>query len=537
MTAVYDPAAIRVRDARGGAGMVSSGSRYASEAGAQVLREGGNAVDAAVATSLALTVAATPFSGVGGGGFMLVHMAGRGESLMIDYRERAPAGAPPDLFRLDPGGAVMDEENHLGAKAPAVPGTFAGMDMALRKFGTMTMAQVARRAVAYGRDGFEITPFLDWVMARDEDLASAKFRRSEEAASIWLKADGSTYRTGETFRNAQLADAVEAVATRGIGEFYEGQIARAAARLIEDEGGPMRASDLASYRAILRTPVQGEFAGLRFVTSAPPSSGGIALHQLFRPLEPMDLASTGHNTVETIDAMCGALGRVYEARDLLADPDFEPMDTNRLTSRAFLDDLAAGGAGPGGSAGGEGSQTSHFSTVDADGNAVACTESLEAFFGCGLVVPGTGIFLNNTMGDFDPVPGRVNSIEGGKRPRSAMSPIIFLRDGRPVLVAGSAAGPRIITAVAQVVLNVLVHGMDIQEAIAAPRFHHHGGGEIYVESRIGEDVLSGLRERGYEVVVQGDITFLFGGVHAVAVGPDGAHGGADPRRDGVAVAQ
>ena len=201
MTVTYDHTAISVRDAHGDRGMVSSGSRYASEAGAQILRDGGNAVDAAVATSLALSVAATPFSGVGGGGFMLVHMASRGESLMIDYRENSPAAAPPDLFRLDPSGAVLDEENHLGAKAPAVPGTFAGMDLALRKFGTMALSRVAGPAVAYGRDGFEITPFLDWVMARSEDLALAKLGRSEEASSIWLKGDGGTYRTGETMYN------------------------------------------------------------------------------------------------------------------------------------------------------------------------------------------------------------------------------------------------------------------------------------------------------------------------------------------------
>ena len=235
--------------------------------------------------------------------------------------------------------------------------------------------------------------------------------------------------------------------------------------------------------------------------------------------------------------MCGPLGKVYEARDLLGDPDYEPIDINRLTSDSFLDELVTGGVPPVGSAGGDGSQTSHFSVVDADGNAVACTESLEAFFGCGLVIPGTGIFLNNTMGDFDPVPGRVNSIEGAKRPRSAMSPIIFLRDDRPTLVVGSAAGPRIITAVAQVALNVLVHGMDLQSAIAAPRFHHHGGRTIFMESRIPESVRRGLEARGYEIELQGEISFLFGGVHAIALDADGVHGGADPRRDGVAVAQ
>lgn len=533
----YDHTEIKVRDARGGAGMVSSGSRYASEAGAQVLRDGGNAVDAAVAVSLALSVAATPYSGVGGGGFMLVHMAERGESLMIDYRENSPAGAPADLFTLDADGEVTGDENHLGTKAPAVPGTFAGMAMALEKFGTMTMAQVARHAVAYGRDGFAITPFLGWVLEDDVDLALTKFGRSEEAAAIWLKADGSGYRTGETFYNRELANTVETVATKGIGEFYEGRVAESAGRYMAANGGPMRASDFAAYKAILRTPIQGTFKGLRYVTSAPPSSGGVAMQQLFRMLEPYDLGATGHNRVETIDTMGRALKQVYAARDLIADPDYEPIDINKLTSDAFLEDLRSGaGLSGGGSTGGDGSQTSHFSTVDSQGNAVASTESLEAFFGCGIVIPGTGIFLNNTMGDFDPVPGRVNSIAPGKRPRSAMSPIIFLRDGKPVLVVGSAAGPRIITAVSQVVINVLVHGMDIQAAIEAPRFHYDGR-EMHVEGRIGTDVRDGLTARGYEIAVDDDITFAFGGVHAITVGPEGAHGGADPRRDGVAIAE
>ena len=533
MSSAYDHTAIRVRDAHGGGGMVSSGSRYASEAGAQVLRDGGNAVDAAVATSLALSVTATPFSGIGGGGFMLVHMAGRCESLMIDYRESAPAAAPPDLFRLDSGGRVADEANHLGALAPAVPGTLAGMAMALSKFGTMTLAQVARSAIAYGREGFEITPFLGWVMANDIDLALTKFRRSDEVAAAWLKSDGTVYGTGEKFHNRQMAATIERVVVGGMGEFYEGAAARDAERCLSEAGGPMRAADFAAYRPILRTPVQGSFAGLRFVSAAPPSSGGIALFQLLRLLEPMDLASSGHNTAVTIDRMAGALAKVYAARDLLADPDFEPIDINRLTSGGFIDGLG----GPGRrSAGGDGSQTSHFSTADSHGNAVACTESLEAFFGCGVVIPGTGVFLNNTMGDFDPVPGRVNSIAPGKRPRSAMSPTIFLDGDRPVLVVGSAAGPRIITAVAQVVLNVLVHGMDIQEAIEAPRFHYDGG-NIHIEGRIGQDVRDDLRDLGYGVSVHGDVTFLFGGVHAIAIGPEGAHGGADPRRDGVAVAE
>ncbi len=532
----YDHTEIAVRDARGGEGMVSSGSGYASEAGARVLREGGNAVDAAAATSLALSVAATPYSGVGGGGFMLVHMEERGKSLMLDYRENSPAGAPGDLFNLDADGNVTGDENHLGVKAPAVPGTFAGMAMALEKFGTMSLAQVAEHAVAYGRDGFAITPFLGWVLSNDVDMAESKFSRSEDASEIWLKADGSGYKTGEVFYNTQLANTIEAVATKGVGEFYEGPVAESAGRYMEANGGPMRASDFAAYRPILRTPIRGTFKGLRYVTSAPPSSGGIAMNQLYRLLEPYDLAATGHNTVETIDTMCKAYKQVYAARDLIADPDYEPIDINRLTSDAFLADLRTNAGLIPASPGGDGSQTSHFSTVDSRGNAVASTESLEAFFGSGVVIPGTGVFLNNTMGDFDPVPGRLNSIVGGKRPRSAMSPIIFLRDGKPVLVVGSAAGPRIITVVSQVVLNVLVHGMDVQSAIVAPRFHYDGA-ELHVEGRIGQDVRDGLTARGYKIAVADPITFEFGGVHAITVGPDGTHGGADPRRDGVAKAQ
>lgn len=532
----YDHTEIKVRDARGGEGMVSSGSGYASEAGAKVLREGGNAVDAAAATSLALSVAATPYSGVGGGGFMLVHMAERGESLMLDYRENSPAGAPADLFTLDADGNVTGDENHLGVKAPAVPGTFAGMAMALQKFGTMSLAQVAKHAVAYGRDGFAITPFLGWVLSNDVDMAETKFSRSEEASEIWLKADGSRYKTGEVFHNSLLANTIEAVATKGVGKFYEGPVAESAGRYMEANGGPMRASDFAAYRPILRTPIQGTFKGLRYVTSAPPSSGGVAMQQLYRLIEPYDLAATGHNTVETIDTMCKAYKQVYAARDLIADPDYEPIDLNKLTSGAFLAGLRDNAGLIPASQGGDGSQTSHFSTVDSKGNAVASTESLEAFFGSGVVIPGTGVFLNNTMGDFDPVPGRLNSIVGGKRPRSAMSPIIFLRDGKAVLVVGSAAGPRIITVVSQVVLNVLVHGMDVQSAILAPRFHYDGG-ELHVEARIGQDVRDGLTARGYKIAVADPITYEFGGVHAITVGPDGTHGGADPRRDGVAAAQ
>ena len=533
----YDHTNIKIRDAHGNKGMVSSGSKHASEAGAEVLREGGNAVDAAVATSLALSVAATPFSGIGGGGFMMIHMADQNKSVMIDYRENAPQLAKGNLFDLDVENNVINEQNHLGEKAAAVPGTFAGMSLALEKFGTMKLSQVAKQAIDLGKNGFEVTPFLDWVMSTDSDLALTKFNRSEEASSLWLKSDGSTYKTGETKKNVAMAETIERVSEKGIQEFYEGFVAENAEKHMIANGGPIRAKDFSLYKPVMRIPITGRFNDFNYVTSAPPSSGGIALHQLLTIFQDMDLASSGHNTVETIDKMSRVLKQVYVARDLIADPDYENIDSKKFTSTEFINSMQTQIDPHIDSIGGDGSQTSHFSVVDKHGNSVSSTESLEAFFGSGVVIPGTGIFLNNTMGDFDPVPNRLNSIKPGKRPRSAMAPTIFLKDNRPVLVIGSAAGPRIITAVMQVALNILVHNMDVQSAISAPRFHYHGD-DLVMEGRISDDVSAGLTKTGYTVTKEDDVTFLFGGVHAITISDNGeVHGGADPRRDGVAVSE
>ena len=386
------------------------------------------------------------------------------------------------------------------------------MSMALEQFGTMKLSQVAKRAIELGKNGFEITPFLDWVMSTDSDLASTKFKRSEEAASIWLKGDGSTYKTGETKKNIAMAETIERVSQNGIQEFYEGFVAENTEKYMIANGGPMRAKDFSLYKPIMRTPITGSFNQYSYITAAPPSSGGIALYQLLTLFQDMDLAGSGHNTVETIDS-------------------------KKYTSDQFINSMQEQVDSSMGSSGGDGSQTSHFSVVDKHGNSVSCTESLEAFFGSGVVVPNTGIFLNNTMGDFDPIPNRLNSIKPGKRPRSAMAPTIFMKDNKPALVIGSAAGPRIITAVMQVALNVLVHNMDVQSAISAPRFHYHGD-DLVMEGRISDHVSAGLAKIGYSITKEDDVTFLFGGVHAITISDSGeVHGGADPRRDGVAVSE
>ena len=520
--------------------MVSSASRYASEACVEVLKAGGNAVDAAVATALALSVAAPAFSGVGGGGFMLVHLAATRESHIVDYRETAPKLATPDMFRVGADGNVEGSENMMGYKAPGVPGSLAAMALALERFGTMPLSEVLKPAIRYAREGFVVGPFLGWVMDDNVDRAVDKFRGNAAAGKAMLKPDGSTYAVGETLILKDQGDTLDRVSRNGIGEFYEGFVAESLDRDMAANGGLLRKDDLREYRPQMRVPLGGSFKDIQLVTACPPSSGGIALIQLLRILEDQDLKSKGHNSAETIDLMAKVLASVYAERRHVADPGFESIPTDDLISDQKIRSLASAsleGKPPGGSSPSDRSQTSHLSVLDGAGNAVAATESLECFFGSGVMIPGTGVFLNDTMHDFDPVPGGINSVQPGKRPMSSMSPTIFLKDGRPLLVIGSAAGPRIITAVLQVVLNVLEHGMDIQAAIEAPRFHHQGGGDrmIMMESRISAGVRADLEGRGYRVDVLEDFTYAFGGVHAVLADDGVLKGGADPRRDGVAV--
>ena len=528
-------AAIGKRDARAEAGMVTSGSRLASEAGLAMLKKGGNAVDAAVATALTLGVTAPAFSGVGGGGFMLIHVAKTRRNYIIDYRESAPKRATATMYKVDANEEVIGNENSMGIKAPGVPGDFAGLALALKRFGNLSLAEVAQPAVQHAKNGYVITPLLGRIFQTNIDDALAKFRATPEAGRVMLKPNGTPYAEGERLVLRELGETIERVSKNGIAEFYEGFVADSLERHMSTNGGPLRKDDLVAYKPVMRRPIVGSYKDYKLVSMPPPSSGGIALIQLLKLFEGLDLKTKGHNSLETIDLMVKALGRVYKARELVADPDFAEVDAKKLTSSAFIKGLrseAYGTAKAGAKR--DGSQTTHLSVVDKDRNVVALTESLECFFGSGIVVPGTGVFLNDTMHDFDPVPRRINSIQPGKRPKSSMSPTIFFKDGEPVLVLGSAAGPRIITAVLQVALNVLEHGMDVQAAIAAPRFHHQGGKLIRMETRISEKVQQGLKARGYEISPEGDFNYVFGGVHAITVGDGGLHGGADPRRDGAA---
>ena len=529
------------RDAYGKTAAVASAHPLASQSGLAVLKAGGNAVDAAAAVTLTLGVVQPAFSGLGGGGFMLIHLAKTGENVIIDYRETAPKRATSDMYRLRKDGEVADDENSVGFKAVGVPGALAGLSLALERYGTITLKDAAQDAIRYAINGYEVSELLALIMRLNMDAGYDKFKSNPAAGKLMLKPDGSIYRAGEMLVMADLGRSIERIANNGIGEFYEGPVADSLVENMAENGGLLGKDDLRAYEAKFREPLVADYKGMRIITMPPPSSGGVALIQLLRVLEEVDLRGKGPNTAETIDLMAKALGSVWPARARVADPDYVDVRVDELLDESFIAGLkeqAFNGARSGKVDFRDSSQTTHFSVIDGEGNVVAATESLECYFGSGVVVPGTGVFLNDTMHDFDPAPGGLNSVQPGERPMSSMMPTIFMKGGSPVLVLGSSAGPRIITAVFQVALNVLEHGMNVQDAIAAPRFHFQGGegNQMVVESRLPEGVRTDLVRLGYNLEVRGEYDFFFGGVHAIAARDGTLHGGADPRRDGAAQA-
>ncbi|MDA4113892.1 MAG: gamma-glutamyltransferase [Thaumarchaeota archaeon] len=518
---------------------VASAHPLASAAGLKVLKKGGNAVDAAVATSLALGVVAPAFSGIGGGGFFLVHLRGE-ETLYIDYREVAPRASRPDMFELDEEGEPIDFASSMGHRAVGVPGTVAGLTHALENYGRLKFSDVASYAIDYARKGFAVSRFLGYIISNNVDNASQKLRRFPETGRTWLR-QGRTYRTGERKLSKDLADSLELIGREGRDAFYSGPLATAIAGEISKKGGEMDGSDLAQYSVEVRKPVTGSYRGLEIHTMPPPSMGGLAMLQLLNIFENMDLGSMRLNTAESIAAMAKGLAVVWPVlRREVADPESHAIDLERLSSKEYAARLWFSRGERGVSRGRDaGSQTTHLSVIDREGSVAAITESIECYFGSGVTAPGTGFCLNDTMHDFDPQPGAPNSIAPGKRPLSNMAPTLLLRDGEPYLVAGSAGGPRIVTATLQTILNVVDHSLDLQRAVDAPRIHYQGAGAIKMESRIGAAVRKGLMDMGFRsetpnyVQLKPGYDVYFGGVNAVMAGPRGApRGAADPRRQG-----
>lgn len=530
-------------------GMVASQEARASEIGLAMLRRGGHAVDAAVAIGFALAVTLPRAGNLGGGGFMLVHDAESGRTEALDYREMAPAAARRDMY-LDADGNVDKDRARYSHHSVGVPGTVAGMLAAHARFGRLPLAEVMAPAITLARDGMAVSEGLAQALtARAERL-----KRWPDTARIFFKADGESYQPGERLRQADLAWSLQQIAEHGADAFYRGVIAQKLAAEMSAHGGPMTATDLATYRVHWRVPVQGVYRGYDVRAMPPPSSGGVHLVQILNLLEAYPLRDLGHNGADSIHLMAEAMKLAYADRAKhLGDPEFWSVPVAGLTDKGYAARLRTGidpaQARPsseisaGNPPGYESNETTHFSVVDSAGNAVSNTYTLNFSFGTGIVAAGTGILLNNEMDDFSAKPGvpnayglvggEANAIEAGKRPLSSMTPTIVLKDGKPWLVTGSPGGSRIITTVLQLLVNVIDHDMNIAEASAAVRVHHQWLPDtLFVERGLSPDTLRLLAERGHKVVERN----ASGSTQTIMrLERDGAAlllGAADPRRIG-----
>jgi gamma-glutamyltranspeptidase / glutathione hydrolase len=527
-------------------GMVVAQEKLAAIIGADILRQGGNAVDAAVATGFALAVTYPRAGNIGGGGFMVIHSAERGQDIAIDYRETAPAAITQDVF-LGPDGKPDPAKSRDSALGIGVPGTVAGLALALEKFGSgkFTLAEILKPAIALARDGF--------VVADDTaDTLSDMYRRMSRwpnSAKGFSKADGSPLRDGDTLVQGDLAAVLSSIAEQGPRGFYEGPVAEKIAKAVRDAGGIMTADDLRSYQAILRAPVQGTYRGYDIVSMPLPSSGGTVLLETLNILEGFPLADMKQGTAPSLHLMIEAMKRAYADRArYLGDPAFINAPTNMLIAKDYAAKQRASidvaRATPWAEAAPakpqrEGSNTTHYSVVDSRGNAVSNTYTLNFPYGVGLVAEGTGILLNNELDDFTAAPGASNAfglvgfeanLPGpGKRPLSSMSPTIVLKDGKPVLVTGTPGGSRIISAVTQVIVNAIDYKMNIAAAVAAPRIHHQWlPDNVRAERGIPESVLTELKGMGHEVLDNLGQT----SANSIAMGPHGPLGAPDPRTRG-----
>ena len=530
-------------------GMVASQEAVATRIGVDILARGGNAVDAAVAVGFALAVTLPRAGNIGGGGFMLVHDAARGETVAIDYREQAPKRAHRDMY-LDQTGAVVKARSRFSHLATGVPGTVAGFALALERYGSLDLATVMAPAIKLAANGFVVSQDL----ARSLTSRAERLRKNAEARRIFFRPDGTAYETGDWLVQADLGRSLRLIAEQGPAAFYQGDIANKIVAEMAAHGGFITAEDLAGYRAIVRQPVRGRYRGYEIASMPPPSSGGVHLVQLLNILEGFPLAELGHNSAAGIHLMTEAMKRAYADRAVyLGDPDFVSVPVAGLTSKAYAaglrekidrdhaalsSDIAAGPAPAY-----ESRETTHYSVMDRFGNVVSNTYTINFSFGSGIVAAGTGVFLNNEMDDFSAksgvpnayglIGGEANAVGPGKRPLSSMTPTILFKDGKPVVATGSPGGSRIITTVLQTIVNWADHGLNVAAAASGPRFHHQWLPDtLFVEQRFSPDTLALLKAKGHQVKE----TRAMGSTQTVQRIDDGFLGASDPRRQGALTA-
>jgi gamma-glutamyltranspeptidase/glutathione hydrolase len=529
-------------------GVVVSVSGLASDVGAAILARGGNAVDAAVATAFALAVTHPSAGNLGGGGFMIVRTAD-GNATTFDYRERAPSAATPTMY-LKPDGTINRSLTAQGWLAPGVPGTVRGLALAHDKFGKLPWADVVRPAVRLASGGFPLSKGL----ASSLNSAVARFMAPfPSSVAAYGKRGGGSWAEGDTIRLADLGRTLEAIATQGPDAFYTGWIADSVAAQMKANGGLITKADLAAYQAKERAPVRGTFNGYDIIAMGPPSSGGTVMIETLNILEKLGVATMDRWSPDYLHLRIEAARRAYADRARwLGDPDFVDVPVARLTSKAYADSLALGikrdrasssmdlGADIVTVRAAESDETTHFSVVDGDGNAVTNTYTLEGGYGSGVVVRGAGFLLNNEMGDFNKKPGETNAggdigtpanlIAPGKRMLSSMSPALIARDGRLVLVTGSPGGRTIPNTVLDVVLGVTAFANSIRAAVDAPRLHHQWlPDSTTIESgTVSEATIAALRARGQAVRLS---TGRQGDAHSIWIDPKTgiAYGAADHR--------
>ncbi len=531
-------------------GIVTSSSKLASEVGVEVLKQGGNAVDAAIATAFALAVTWPSAGNIGGGGFMVYH-GDNGHATTFDFREKAPLASTERMY-LGLDGNVVANSNHIGALAVGVPGTVAGLWKSHQELGSLPWSELVAPAVKLARDGIPISYSLYTGFSRSK----GRFDQYPSSAAKFFKADGSLYEMGETWRQPDLAHTLELIQNNGADGFYKGENAERLAGFMADIGGIITEEDLLKYEPQEREPIRGTYRGYDIVSMPPPSSGGVILVEMLNILEGFDLADMGHNSADYLHVLTETMRRAYADRaEHLGDPDFnEGMPLQRLmdkdyaeTLRASIDMDAASESSPADFAQiYESEETTHFSIVDKEGNMVSMTYTLEFGYGSGIVVEGGGYLLNNEMGDFNAVPGVTtvrgligtapNLVEPEKRPLSSMTPTIVAKDGKPVFTAGSPGGKTIINTTMQVILNVIDHEMNIAQSVEAGRIHHQWLPDVIsIETGgLSPDTVRLYEEKGHRVTERGEQ----GAVMAVYHDRENGffEGAADSRRgDGAAV--
>jgi gamma-glutamyltranspeptidase/glutathione hydrolase len=535
------------RDDVGQNGMVTTANVYATMAGLQVLEEGGNAIDAAIAISYALGVCEPNASGLGGGGFMTIHTAD-GEDVVIDYREVAPLAQDAYTW-LDENGEVKDNgnANHIGGLAVGVPGTVAGMEYALEHYGSgnLTRQQIIQPAIDMATNGYKAGATLVGAINDYYDYMVTDYTT---LGGYYLNGDSMPYEIGDVITNPDLAATLQKIAEGGKDAFYTGEIAQAIVDEINAYGGVLSLEDLASYEPSIREPVTGTYRGYQIISTPPASSGGTHIVEVLNILENYDLASMGVNTPETIHVWSEALKACFADRSAyMADTAFATVPLSGLTSKDYAATIynkitdQSQSWEKGDPSAYEGNSTTAYSVADAEGNIVSVTQTIECFFGSKIAVPGYGFILNDQMHDFDTDPDSVNCLEGGKKPLSSMSPTIVLdADGNAFMSVGSPGGLRIWPTVAQVISNVIDHGMSMQDAIDCARIYERGNddGICYEsdgENPITAETVAALQAMGHNVTDKGSWNLFFGGCQGILFTDSGIQGGADPRRDGKAM--